>query len=250
MSQHKDNKQEGEEAKLVPDTVHAQHNVYILKKQLATAKLKETVALGNLYCDHLILKAIQAVQDSSSLFLHSALSGWTFKDSHLYFRGCMYIPPSAHHSLVSSLHESPTMGHAGHFCTKAIIKHNFWWSGLFSFVNAFITGCATCQQNKVNHHLTCSLLSLIPSSTLLPFKQLSVDLITDLSPSSGHDSLLVVVDHSLTKGVILAPCSKNIDAAGITQLFFSHVFKHFDLHDSLISDRGLQFASTFAQELA
>ena len=90
-----------------------------------------------------------------------------------------------------------------------------------------------CQQNKVNHHPTCPLLSPISSSTILPFKQLSVDLITDLPLSSGHDSLMVVVDHSLMKGVILAPCSKNIDAAGIAQLFLSHIFKCFGLHDSL-----------------
>ena len=61
---------------------------------------------------------------------------------------------------------------------------------------------------------------------------------------------MVVVDHSLTKGVILAPCSKNVDAAGIAQLFLSHVFKCFGLHDSLISDRGPQFTSALAQELA
>ena len=59
-----------------------------------------------------------------------------------------------------------------------------------------------------------------------------------------------MVDHSLTKGVILTPCSKNIDAASIAQLFLSHVFKCFGLHDSLISDRGLQFTSAFTQELA
>ena len=154
------------------------------------------------------------------------------------------------HSLVHSLHESPTSGHAGCFRTKAIIERDFWWPGLSSFVNAFVMGCATCQQNKVNHHPTCPPLSPIPSSSSLPFWQLSVDLITGLPPSTGHDSLMVVVDHGLTKGVILAPCSKKIDAAGIAQLFLSHVFKHFGLHDSLISDRGPQFASAFTQELA
>ena len=61
---------------------------------------------------------------------------------------------------------------------------------------------------------------------------------------------MVVVDHGLTKGVILAPCQKTIDAAGIAQLFFDFVFKRFGLHDTLISDRGPQFASAFARELA
>ena len=144
----------------------------------------------------------------------------------------------------------PTSGHAGHFCTKAIIERDFWWPGLSSFVNAFVSGCATCQQNKVNHHPTCPPLSPIPSSSSLPFQQLSIDLITNLPLSTGHDSLMVVVNHGLTKGVILTPCSKNIDAAGIAQLFLSHIFKCFSLHDSLISDRGLQFASAFTRELA
>ena len=161
----------------------------------------------------------------------------------------MYVPPAAHCSLLCSLHKSPTSRHAGHFCTKAIVKHDFWWPGLSSFVTAFVSGCTTCQQNKVNHHPTCPPLSPIPSSSSLPFRQLSIDLITNLPPSTGHDSLMVMVDHSLTKGVILTPCSKNINAAGIAQLFLSHVFKCFGLHDSLISDRGPQFASAFAWEL-
>ena len=111
-------------------------------------------------------------------------------------------------------------------------------------------GCVVCQQNKVITHPTALPLVPIPPSTSLPFKQLLVDLITDLPPFSGFDSLMVVVDHGLTKGVILAPCSKTIDANGVTQLFFEFVFKHFGLHDSMISDRGPQFASTFACELA
>jgi hypothetical protein len=61
---------------------------------------------------------------------------------------------------------------------------------------------------------------------------------------------MVVVDHGLMKGVILIPCSKTIDAAGIATLFLEHVFKRFGLHDSIISDRGPQFASAFARELA
>ena len=169
--------------------------------------------------DPLVLKAIQTVQDGFPLFPCSALTDWTFEDGHLYFKEQMYMPPSAHHSLVSSLHEFSIFGYAGCFCTKAIVECDFWWPSLSSFVTAFVSGCATCQQNKVNHHPTCPPLSPIPSSLSLPFQQLSIDLITNLPLSAGHDSLMVVVDHGLTKGVILAPCSKNIDAASIAQLF-------------------------------
>ena len=59
-----------------------------------------------------------------------------------------------------------------------------------------------------------------------------------------------MVDHGLSKGVILIPCNKDIDAKGVAELFFKHVFLHFGLHDHLISDHRPQLASTFAMELA
>jgi hypothetical protein len=113
-----------------------------------------------------------------------------------------------------------------------------------------VAGCAIWQQNKVHTHPVTPPLNPIKSTTTLPFKQCSVHLVTDLPLSNGYDSLMVVVDHGLTKGVILVPCSKTIDVNGITQLFFKFVFKRFRLHDIFISDRGPQFALAFAKELA
>ena len=162
----------------------------------------------------------------------------------------MYVPPPARSSLLHSIHSSSLSGHLRCFRTKAIVERDFWWPGLSVFVNNFVAGCAVCQQNKARTHPVTPPLSPIKSSSSLPFKQLSIDLITDLPLSHGHDFLMVVVDHGLTKGVILAPCSKTVDANGIAQLFFDHVFKCFGLHDTLISDRGPQFTSAFARELA
>ena len=71
----------------------------------------------------------------------------------------------------------------------------------------------------------------------------------DLPISSGFDSLLVMVDHELTKGVILCPTKKSVTAEGIASLFFHKVFLHFRLFDKVILDRGPQFASSFAREL-
>jgi len=72
----------------------------------------------------------------------------------------------------------------------------------------------------------------------------------DLPLSSGFDSVLVVVNHGFTKGVIFIPCLKAIDAASIAALFFKHIFACFGLHDKVILDCSLQFASAFAKKLA
>ena len=186
--------------------------------------------------DPFVLKALVALDEGSPLFTQATLSDWSFDNGHLYFRKRLYVPPSTCSALLHSIHASPLLGHMGVFHTKSVLECDFWWPGLSTFVKHFIAGCAVCQQNKVNTHPTVPPLCLILSTISLPFKQLSVDLITDLPVSSGFDSVMVVVDHGLTKGVILAPCSKTIDAAGIAQLFFDFIFKRFGLHDTLISN--------------
>ena len=107
-------------------------------------------------------------------------------------------------------------------------------------------GCADCQAAKVNMHPTIPRLSPLAVETSLLFSSILVDLIMGLPNSHGFDSVMVMVDHGLTKGVIYCPCTKNIDAAGVAQLFFAHVFPRFGLHSKVILDRGPQFASAFA----
>ena len=53
------------------------------------------------------------------------------------------------------------------------------------------------------------LLQEIVKSTR-PFANCSMDLIMDLSLEDRHNSILVVVDQGLSKGVILIPCSKTL----------------------------------------
>ena len=200
--------------------------------------------------DPLVVSALQNLSVGSPLFPHSSLSDWHFSNSLLYFKNRLYIPTAACHALVSSIHSSPAASHGSFFHTYTLLSQDYWWPGMSSFIRRFIAGCALCQQMKVNTHPTVPALSPLPSTCSCLFQQLSVDLITNLPPSAGFDSLMVVVDHGLSKGVILTPCNKTIDAKGVTELFFKHVFLHFGLHDALISNRGPQFTSAFATELA
>ena len=99
--------------------------------------------------DPLVLCTLENLKVGSSLFPHSSMNDWHITNGHLYFKGCMYIPPHEQQAIIHSIHDSPTTGHAGHFQTKALLERDFWWLGLSSFVNTFISGCAICQQNKV-----------------------------------------------------------------------------------------------------
>ena len=67
--------------------------------------------------------------------------------------------------------------------------------------------------------------------------------------SNGFNALLVVVDHGLSKGVILCPTKKTVTADGITTIIFQKLYACFGLFDKVISDRGPQFTANFTKEL-
>jgi len=63
-----------------------------------------------------------------------------------------------------------------------------------------------------------------------PFANCSMDMITDLPPvEQGNgfivDAILVVVDHGLTKGVIITPCSKTLTEEGAAELLLDNLYK-------------------------
>ena len=58
-----------------------------------------------------------------------------------------------------------------------------------------------------------------------------------------------MVDHGLTKGVILCPMKKTITVEGVATLFFHKVFLHFGLYDKVIYNRGSQFTLAFTKKL-
>ena len=190
--------------------------------------------------DPIITKALAAMNNKKGepWILHSNKNDWEYVDGALYFKHWLYIPEPACPDLISSLHQFPAGGHEGFFRTLHQMQKDYWWPGMFTFLQNFITGCANCQTAKVNTHPIVPGLSPLAVKSPLPFSSISVDLIMGLPSSHSYDSVMVMVDHGLTKGIIYCPCNKGINIAGVAQLFFTHVFPRFSLHSKVISDRG------------
>jgi len=198
-----------------------------------------------------VLTALQALDGEMPLPFKSKLTDWTYKGGILSYKDWVYVPDHLElcRAAVAKHHDHPTARHPGILKTRQLVTTKFWWPGLPTFIQRYVEGCAICQQNKVNTHPTTPPLVPIPSSASRPFQQISCDLITDLPLSFGFDSVLVVVDHGLTKGVIFSPTTKTATAADIATLFYNRVYSRFGLYDKIISDRGPQLASLFAKEL-
>ena len=113
-----------------------------------------------------------------------------------------------------------------------------------------LTAVSYASRISLTHILPFSCSPLyIKSHASHPFQQVFYDFISNLPVSSSFNSLLVMVDHGLTKGVILCSTKKTTTTERVAVLFFHKVYLCFRLYDKIISDQGLQFASTFAKEL-
>jgi hypothetical protein len=106
------------------------------------------------------------------------------------------------------------------------------------------------QQFKINQSPpNPAYIAIEGANTTRQFAQCSMDLITNLPLVEGYDSILVMVDRSLSKGVILCPCMKMITWEGMTTLLWDNLFKRFKFPDEMISDRDPRFAAHAFQEL-
>ena len=148
------------------------------------------------------------------------------------------------------LHDHKTAGHPGEAETLVSVEQLYWWLGLQTFVWNYVKGCGVCQQYKINWSPSHpSYVPIPPASTTRPFAHCSMDLITDLPLSDGFNSILVVVDRGLMKGVILLPWNETITAEQVANLLLENLYKRFGLPDKIISDQGPQFAAHAFREL-
>ena len=115
-------------------------------------------------------------------------------------------------------------------------------------IREFVEACPICQLEKSDHTpKKGSLQSLaIPEAK---WQEVSVDFVTDLSPtSSGEDSIMTVVDRA-TKMVHLIPCKKTTSASETARLYWQHVVKLHGVPRAIHTDRGAQFIGRWWREI-
>ena len=114
-------------------------------------------------------------------------------------------------------------------------------------VKQYIEGYDQCQ--RIKNRVEMPVGKLRPNEVLERLWQyISVNFITKLPMSKGHNSILVVCDRFSKMSHFVATTEK-ITAEGLARLFRDNVWKLHELPESVISDRGLQFAAGLTKEL-
>jgi reverse transcriptase-like protein/integrase-like protein len=124
-----------------------------------------------------------------SLFLHRAL--------HPNITHKIYLEddPDKRREVLHELHSSSSVGHPGITNTWSLVSRHYEGPQLYMFIEQYIWGCPYCQESKTNIPQKWAPLQRFDTHVDQgPFQYVSMDLITDLPFSEGHNSILTIID--------------------------------------------------------
>jgi len=124
---------------------------------------------------------------------------------------------------------------------------NYWWLGVMRDMERYVKGCDMCQRMKNKTETPVGKLKL---SEVLekPWTHLTVDFITKLLLVAGKDVILVVCN-MLSKMTHFVATTEETSVEGLARLFRDNIWKLHRLPESVVPDRGLQFAAELTKEL-
>jgi len=194
-------------------------------------------------------RILRQLEEGSRHSREISLADCKVRDNRLIYRDCIYVPDYTplRLRLLQDHHEPPAVGHPGRAKTLELLTRKYYWPQMRKDVDRFVRNCHTCRRTKATSHAPYGLLRPLPVPTQ-PWQHISVDFVTGLPPSKGYDAICVFVDR-LTKQRHLLPCTTTITAEGLAELICDRVFRYHGLPETIVSDRGLQFASRFWKHL-
>jgi hypothetical protein len=156
-----------------------------------------------------------------------------------------YIPLRV--QLLQDHHDPPAVGRPGRAKTLELHARRYYWPSMRKDVDHFVRNCHIRRRTKSTRHTPYGILRPL-SVPEQPWQHISVDFVPGLPRSKGFDTICVVVDR-LTKQWHLIPYTPTVIAEGLVDLFCDRIFRYHGLPETIVSDRGPQFASHFWKHL-
>eukprot|EP00253_Pinus_taeda_P031869 PITA_31869 len=164
----------------------------------------------------------------------------------LFHLGKLCIPQGERISVIREAHSSLIAGHFGVSKTVVHLQRYCYWPLMVDSVSRFIRGCSLCATSKPSNR---KLGLYMPLPVASRPDNISMDFVGGLPKSRKHHAYLFVVVDRLSKMCILMPCKKTITAEQIAELFFQHIWVHYGLPTSIVSDRDSRFVGNFWSNL-
>ncbi|XP_060557360.1 uncharacterized protein LOC132717812 [Ruditapes philippinarum] len=154
----------------------------------------------------------------------------------------LVIPEFYREDILRGLHND--VGHPGKERTLRLVKERFFWPGMTTDVDNWVTKCDRCLRRKTN---TSSRAPLVNVHTTYPLELVCFDFLTLETSKGGFGNILVVTDH-FTKFSMAIP-TKNQTAKTTADAFYNNFIIHYGIPTRLHSDQGANFESDIIKEL-
>jgi hypothetical protein len=207
-------------------------------------------AVGIMDIGQLHKDILSAQRSDSYISEHKSEPRWSTDDQGLVrYDDRIWVPDSDDLRLRVLLyhHDHPISGHFGQNKTLELIRRNYTWPSVRTFVKDYCKSCTACARSKATRHRPYGNLRQLPIPEK-PWNSISMDFIEQLPSSEGFTAILVVVDR-LSKQAIFIPTYDTITSMQLAQLFVLHVFSKHGVPSHVTSDRGTEFVSHFFRSL-
>ncbi|CAI7918905.1 unnamed protein product [Closterium sp. NIES-53] len=126
------------------------------------------------------------------------------------------------------------------------IAKYYYWPGMATNLQQFVTSCDTCQRMKSSKQKKAGLLQPLPIPEQ-PWQVVSLDFITGLpSTSRGHNAILVVIDKFSKMGHFI-PTNATATTKATARLFFDRIITIDGIPATLISEGDPKFSTEEAK---
>ncbi|KAF6515026.1 hypothetical protein HZS61_006160 [Fusarium oxysporum f. sp. conglutinans] len=192
---------------------------------------------------------LQALEEGAPRHPKITLAECKVIQDRLLYRDRVYIPnyDPLRTALLKASHEHPIAGHPGRARTYDLLSRDYYWPGMLSYVERWVKNCHTCRRANPAREARQGVLKPLPVPERA-WQHISMDFITHLPPSEGHDAILIIACR-LTKMRHIIACKGTCDAEDTARYYLKEVWKLHGLPHTIISDRGPQFVAEFWKKL-
>ena len=171
--------------------------------------------------DEEVIKVVEEMKKAGVKTLRD--EEWQIEEGLVLKEGRVYVPKDEklRVEIIRLHHDTLVAGHGGQWKMVELVTRNYWWPGVTKEVKRYVEGCDQCQRMKNRAEMPAGKLrpNQIPER---PWQHISVDFITKLPVSKGHDLILVVCDRFSKMSHFVATTEK-MTVEGLARLFRDNV---------------------------
>ena len=153
------------------------------------------------------------------------------------------LPKKYHRLVIKELHEE--MGHLGVDRVLDLTKQRFFWPRMEADIDYFIKNVCPCVKQK--RPAIQARAPLQPITTTFPFELISIDFLHLEKSNSGHEYILVIMDH-FTRFAQAYP-TRNKAAKTVAEKVYNDFVLRFGFPVTLHHDQGAEFENKLFNSL-